>query len=245
MRPTGNPQASPQRLIARARGDTGIEDPPAGADRRATAQLAASRIRLIEAADAERRRIERDLHDGVQQHLVALRIRLDLAAETIREDPRHGEQMIAAIGRQMDDLLETLRCLARGIYPSVLSEYGVGEALKSAARRAPLPISVRASTAGRYPAEIEVAVYFCCVEAIQNMTKHAGEQATGSIRLWRQPRRLCFEVRDTGAGFDPEDTKHRNGLNNMHDRIDAIGGTLTITSRIGHGTTVRGTVPAS
>ena len=114
----------------------------------------------MEMAHAERRRLERDLHDGVQQHLVGLRIKLDMAAETIREDPERGERALASVGRQMDDVLQELRLLARGIYPSILHECGLREALRSAARSSPLAVSVRAPGLGRYPEDLEVAVYF-------------------------------------------------------------------------------------
>jgi len=208
-----------------------------------TADLAASRVRLVESAYAERQRIERDLHDGVQQDLVGLRIKLDLAAEAIRDEPARGERMLASVGRQMDDVLETLRSLARGIYPSLLTERGVGEAIKSAARRSPLPVTVETRGLGRCRGDVEVAVYFCCLEALQNAAKHAGRGAHVDIRLVQDGNRLAFEVRDSGAGFDAEASSGEHGLVNMRDRIEAVGGALTITSRPGRGTAVRGTVP--
>ena len=174
-----------------------------------TADLASSRIRLMEMAHSERRRLERDLHDGVQQHLVGLRIKLDMAAETIREDLERGERALASVGRQMDDVLQELRLLARGIYPSLLHECGLREALSSAARSSPLAVSVRAPGIGRYPEEVEVAVYFCCLEAIQNVVKHAGPDATAMVTMSRDGPHLCFEVHDTGVGFNPEDDPSR------------------------------------
>ena len=208
-----------------------------------TANLAASRVRLMEAAAVERRRLERDLHDGVQQHLVGLRLKLAMATEAIREDPAHGERMLASMGRQMDDLLHEVRSLARGIYPSVLSQCGLGEALRAAARSSAVPVEVRGSRIGRYPEDLEVAVYFCCLEALQNVAKHAGEEASARLTLRQEGRQLRFEVRDAGVGFDPGQDQGGNGLVNMRDRIEAIGGTLTITTRRGRGTTVRGCVP--
>jgi len=208
-----------------------------------TADLAASRIRLVETAYAERQRIERDLHDSVQQDLVGLRIKLELAAEVTKDDPGRSRQMVAAVGRQMDDVLEALRSLARGIYPSVLDERGLAEALKSAARRSPRPVSVDARGLRRYPADVEVAVYFCCLEAIQNFVKHAGDGAAAAVRLRHEPTRLWFEVSDSGAGFDPDEPKDRHGLVNMRDRIEAVGGTLSVISSPGRGTSVHGTVP--
>jgi len=210
-----------------------------------TADLASSRIRLMAVAHSERRRLERDLHDGVQQHLVGLRIKLDMAAETIREDLERGERALASVGRQMDDVLQELRLLARGIYPSLLHECGLREALSSAARSSPLAVSVRAPGIGRYREEVEVAVYFCCLEAIQNVVKHAGPDATAMVTMSRDGPYLCFEVHDTGVGFDPEGDGSGSGLVNMRDRIEAVGGVVEITGRRGRGTSVRGRVPVS
>jgi signal transduction histidine kinase len=223
-----------------------LEKRQAEADLKAsTADLASSRIRLMEMAHAERRRLERDLHDGVQQQLVSLRIKLDMAAETIREDRERGERALASVGRQMDDILQELRMLARGIYPSLLHECGLREALTAAARSSPLAVSVRAPGIGRYPEEVEVAVYFCCLEAIQNVVKHAGPDATALVTLSRDGPHLCFEVHDTGVGFDPDDDGPVSGLVNMRDRIDAVGGVVEITGRRGRGTSVRGRVPVA
>lgn len=210
-----------------------------------TRELAASRTRLIDAANDERQRIERDLHDGVQQQLLGLRLKLEMAGELLKEEPRRGGRMIASIGRQMDELLSSVRSLARGIYPALLMEHGVQEALKSSARGFPVPISVRARGIGRYGREVEIAVYFCCLEAIQNIAKHAGGGAEGVVRLWDDQQRLCFEVRDSGRGFDRTRANPGRGLTNMRDRIEAVGGTMTVDSREGHGTSVRGSVPAS
>ena len=216
------------------------------ADLRAyAAGLAESRTRLLTKAYAERQSIERDLHDGVQQDLVALRIKLELAAETLEEDPDRGRQMLNAMGHHMDEALETLRTLARGIYPAVLDHQGLGDALKSVARRSPVPISVDAAQLGRYRRDVEAAVYFCCVEAIQNATKHAGRAATVSLRLSHEDGHLRFDVRDSGVGFDAARTGGQNGVINMRDRIEAIGGTLAIDSWPDHGTVVSGYVPVT
>ncbi len=213
--------------------------------RASTADLMASRIRLVESAHAERRRIERDLHDGVQQQLVVLRIKLESAAQMLEHDPNAGSKMVAGIGRQMDEALDGLRSLARGIYPSVLHEHGLVEALKSVGRQSPVPVSVRGSSIGRYREDVEVAVYFCCLEALQNIAKHAGPGANGTIILWQDRQRLWFEVRDSGGGFDCTADQSGSGMVNMHDRIDAVGGTLTVRSRPGAGTSVRGSVPCT
>jgi signal transduction histidine kinase len=206
------------------------------------ADVAASRSRLVETATAERQRFERDLHDGVQQDLVALRIKLDLAGEAMLEDPVRGQQMLTALGHHMDDVLETLRSLARGIYPALLDRQGLVPALESAARRSPLAVSVAAHI-DRYPVDTEAAVYFACLEALQNAMKHAGEGVSVGIRLWETGERLHFEVRDRGAGFDAEAVGDGHGLLNMRDRIDAVGGTATIRSQPGIGTVVAGHVP--
>lgn len=211
-----------------------------------TANLVSSRVRMMETAHAERRRLERDLHDGVQQHLVGLRLKLDLAAETVREDLERGEIELASVGRRMDDVLRELRLLARGIYPSLLHDRGVYEALRSAARSAPGPVSVsaRGIELERYAEEVEVAVYFCCLEALQNVAKHAGPGATARVILSRDGPLLRLEVRDSGLGFDPERVPGGSGLVNMRDRLEAVGGSLNVIARKGRGTSVRGYVPA-
>jgi signal transduction histidine kinase len=203
--------------------------------------LALSRRRLIDAADAERQRIERDLHDGAQQHLVGMRVKLELASDAIRHDRERGERMLAEIGEELEEALEELRSLAQGVYPPLLAEHGLGEALKSAARRSSVPISIDVRGAGRYPAEIETAVYFCCREALQNVAKHAGRDAVAKLRLWEQGSRLRFEVRDSGIGFRA--AAAGNGTVNMHDRVEAVGGSLELRSGEGIGTIVRGSVP--
>ena len=183
--------------------------------------------------------------DGVQQRLVGLRIKLDLAAETIKEDPAQGEQVFASMGRQMDDVLQEIRLLARGIYPSLLSARGVLEALRAAGRSSPSPVEVRSRSIGRYAEEIEVAVYFCCLEALQNVTKHAGPHATASIILREEDELLAFEVRDSGVGFDPSGVGQRlRPRLNMRDRMEAgWEARLEVVSARGRGTTIRGYVP--
>lgn len=207
-----------------------------------TAELAASRTRLVETAYTERRRIERDLHDSVQQDLVGLRIKLDMVAEAVKEDPDNGARMIASLGLQMDHVLEALRSLARGIYPSLLAERGLGEALKSAGRRCATPVTVDARGIGRYDQDVEVAVYFCCLEALQNVAKHAGPDATGSVRLRQEREDLIVEVRDTGKGFNPATAVDNHGLRNMRDRIEAVGGALAIDTPV-QGTCIRAVIP--
>ena len=151
--------------------------------------------------------------------------------------------MVLSVGRQLDEVLEALRALARGIYPSLLSERGIVEALKSAGRRVPIAVSVDGRGVERYREELEVAVYFCCLEALQNAIKHAGRDAAVNMRLRDQGEQLAFEVSDNGAGFDVDAVADRHGILNMRDRVEAVGGTLNVISELGAGTRVRGIVP--
>ncbi|MGN6872351.1 MAG: sensor histidine kinase [Solirubrobacteraceae bacterium] len=246
---TYNPELSGLERFVRAIASAAVirlERAHIEADLKAAARdLVASRGRLVDMAHAERRRLERDLHDGVQQHLVGIRIKLDLASETIKEDPAQGEQVLASVGQQLDDVLQEVRSLARGIYPSLLSDQGVAEALRAAGRSAPTPVSVHATSVGRYAEEIEVAVYFCCLEALQNVIKHAGPASSASIALSEDGPLLRFEIKDSGVGFNSGGVPEGAGLTNMRDRIEAVGGELEVLSREGHGTTVRGFVPVA
>ena len=208
-----------------------------------TADLEASRARLLESAYAERQRIERDLHDSVQQDLLGVRLKLAMAAERLHSDPDRALALIGALGDDIDQLLGALRSVAQGIYPSLLDQRGLAEALKSTARRSPIHVTVTALDLSRYSREIEIAGYYCCLEALQNVVKHAGREATAAIRIWREPRGLCLQVRDSGPGFDPQSVPERRGLLNMQDRIEAVGGRLTVTSRRGRGTVVVACVP--
>ncbi len=191
--------------------------------------------------DAERRRIERDLHDGAQQHLAALSIRVGLAREFA--DPE-AAQRLDDVGKELEEILEELRDLAHGLYPPVLREFGLREALASVVRRSAPPAKLEAPAIGRYSEDVEAAVYFCCVEALHNAAKHAGLGATAVIRLWERDGRLDFEIVDDGAGFDVESAwGSGNGFTNMTDRLASVGGTLSVDSAQGRGTTVRGSLP--
>jgi signal transduction histidine kinase len=205
-------------------------------------ELAASRKRLIEAAYAERQRIERDLHDGIQQRIVSARVSLGLADDALDTTPVRGRRMLAEIGCDLEDALEEVRALAQGVYPALLTTYGLLEALRSAARRAPGPVTVRGEVA-RYAPETEAAIYFCCLETLQNVAKHAGRDAAATVRLWEDGTTLCFQTRDSGIGFKLGATPQGRGLVNMRDRLAAVGGTLTLSSRVGVGTVIRGCVP--
>ena len=204
-----------------------------------------SRARIQSAADDERRRIERDLHDGAQQRLVALRIKLELAAErTDRGDAggAAGAAMLRALGEDVEQALDEVRSLARGIYPAPLADRGLVEGLRAAALRNPLPTTVLAAGVGRHPREIESAAYFCCLEALQNVAKHAAG-ATAAVIEVRDDGVLRLQVRDDGAGFDPGDVDGGSGITNMRDRLAAVGGELQLSSEPGRGTVVTGTIP--
>ncbi len=203
-------------------------------------ELRESRARILAAADDERRRIERDLHDGGQQRLVALRVRLELADETMRESPARARRMLQQLGAEVDAALDELRSLAAGVYPSLLADRGLTDALRSAALRSPVPVSVAVNGEDRYGQDVEAAVYFCCLEALQNVAKHAPDAHAVAISLERNGD-LRFSVSDDGPGFDTEIAG--NGLVNMHDRVAAVGGTLEIKSSPGSGTEIVGHVP--
>jgi signal transduction histidine kinase len=205
-------------------------------------ELRASRARIVATADAERRRIERDLHDGAQQHLVALAVNLRLA----RSELADGSDVAAMLDRLVADvraLIEELRDLAHGIYPPLLRDSGLGPALQAAANRTNLPVSVLGAV-GRHPPEVETAVYFCCLEALQNTAKYA-PGASATIRLWEDGEMLSFEVGDDGPGFDPATVRAGQGLMNIMDRISAVGGEVDWISAVGEGTRVSGSVPVA
>ncbi len=213
-------------------------------------ELRVSRARIVAAADQSRRQIERNLHDGAQQHLVALAVKLGLARQLLDADPSTLGPMLEELRGDAQETLTQLRELAHGIYPPLLMDRGLGEALRAAANRAVLVTDVNADV-GRYPADVEAAVYFCCLEALQNAGKHAGEGARITITVEECAGtveecagELCFEVADNGAGFDTTRNAVRgHGFVNMADRVGAIGGSLTVDSAAGAGTQVRGRLP--
>jgi signal transduction histidine kinase len=207
-------------------------------------ELRESRARILTTADSERRRIERDLHDGAQQRLVALRIKLELTEELVQENQASGLAELRGLGSDVDEALDEIRSLARGVYPAPLADQGLPGALRMAALHTALPAEIRPDGIGRYPPEIESAVYFCCLEALQNASKHA-QGATGVTVSLTEDHALRFDVRDDGDGFDVESTAGGAGLANMRDRLAAIGGELTIDSTPGRGAVVRGSVPIS
>ena len=203
-------------------------------------ELKASRQRLVAAQDEERRRLERDLHDGAQQQLVALKVKLSLAERVA--DEQKVKAFLSQLQAEADDTLQTLRDLARGIYPPLLAEKGLSVALTAQANKSPLDVSVEGEV-GRYSQEVEAAVYFCCLEALQNVAKYAGDCSV-VIALTATEKVLSFEVRDNGIGFDAATSARGHGLQNMSDRMDALGGQLSVRSKVGEGTAVIGRVPA-
>jgi signal transduction histidine kinase len=205
--------------------------------------LRASRQRLVAAQDQERRRLERDLHDGAQQNLVAIKVKLGLAEMFAGQDPGRAKAMLIELASDADDALDTLRDLARGIYPPLLADQGLKAALSSQARKATLPVQVEADGIGRYSQDIEAAVYFCCLEALQNVQKYAGA-ASARVQLATEDGHLTFAVSDDGAGFDRATVKLGSGLQNMTDRLEALGGRVDLSSAPGRGTTIEGRVPA-
>lgn len=204
--------------------------------------LRASRQRLVAVHDEERRRLERNLHDGAQQQLVALAVKQRLVGELIDKDPDKATSMIAELQEDTAEALETLRDLARGIYPQVLMDQGLPAALEAQIRKTPVPVDLRPDSIGRHDQEIEAAVYFCCLEALQNVSKYANA-SRAVVRLAVDGPWLTFGVQDDGAGFDPAQTKLGTGLQGMSDRLEALGGGLEIRSEPGRGTTIAGRVP--
>jgi signal transduction histidine kinase len=207
-------------------------------------ELRASRQRLVAAQDAERRKLERNLHDGAQQQLVALAVKQRLAATLVTKDPAGAAKLLESLQQETSDALDNLRDLARGIYPPLLADQGLPSALAAQARKAAVPVEVDSDGIGRYPQEAEAAVYFCCLEALQNIAKYA-DAGHVLLRLSAGEDALAFEVTDDGRGFDRRRTPMGSGLQNMADRLAAAGGTLEIRSQPGEGTTVTGRLPVA
>jgi signal transduction histidine kinase len=205
-------------------------------------ELRESRARVLATADHERRRLERDLHDGAQQRLVALRIRLELTEELIRQDRGRGLERLHALGAEVDEAVDEIRALARGVYPSLLADRGLAEALRAVALRTPIVTRVVPDGIGRYPEAIERAVYFSALEALQNAAKHARGAKQITISL-TDGEDLRFEVRDDGDGFDPAACVPGAGIANMRDRLVAVDGAFELRSEPGRGTVVSGRVP--
>jgi signal transduction histidine kinase len=207
-------------------------------------ELRASRQRLVSAQDEERRRLERNLHDGAQQHLVAIKVKLGLAEMLASRDPEKARATIVQLKGDADEALATLRDLARGIYPPLLAEKGLGAALESQARKATVPVTVDADGTGRYSQDVEAAVYFSVLEALQNVQKYA-QASQATVRLREEDGMLRFDVADDGEGFDVTTTAKGSGLINMADRVDALDGAVQLTSEPGRGTRLSGSLPVA
>jgi signal transduction histidine kinase len=201
--------------------------------------LRESRRRIVSAQDEHARALERNIHDGAQQQLVALSVKLRLAEGMVERDPAKARELLSELQAQTGETLEDLRDLARGIYPPLLADKGLPAALESQARRSPLPVTVEPDGVGRYGQDVESAVYFCCLEALNNVAKYA-EATAVEIRLRQSDGELRFEVVDDGRGFDTASKGSGTGLQGMADRLDAIGGVLEVRSAPGAGTTVSG-----
>lgn len=205
-------------------------------------ELRASRQRLVAAQDEERRRIERNLHDGAQQQLVALAVQLRLAEQMVGRDVEKERALIHRLQNAANEALDELRDLARGIYPPLLADKGLEAALQAQARKSPTPVVVETGPLGRYARDVESAVYFCALEALNNVSKYA-DASRAIVSLAQSNGELTFSVTDDGRGFDPATTGRGTGLQGIADRLDAIGGAFEIVTAPGSGTTVTGRVP--
>ncbi|HEX4010270.1 MAG TPA: histidine kinase [Solirubrobacteraceae bacterium] len=204
-------------------------------------ELRASRLRVVQAAERERRRLERDLHDGAQQRLVEIQIRLGFARTLVDRADLASE--FDALQEAAEAAIDELRTLARGIYPSTLRVLGPAAALRTLAQRSPVPIRVIDEGIGRVSATIEAAIYFCAREAIQNASKHAGPGASVTVTLARRRGAIDLVISDDGVGISPDSAGTGTGIRGMHDRIEAVGGRLDIVSEPGLGTCIRGSIP--
>ena len=206
--------------------------------------LRASRQRIVTAQDAERRRLERNIHDGAQQQLVALAVKQRLVGGFVKKDPDKAMELLRQLQADTADALENLRDLARGIYPPLLADQGLAAALESQARKAAIPTTVESDGLGRYPQDAEAAVYFCALEALQNAAKYA-EATSAWVELSDGDGWLRFAVRDDGIGFDMASKAHGTGIQGMRDRLAALGGELTVTSGAASGTSIEGRLPVA
>jgi signal transduction histidine kinase len=204
-------------------------------------ELQASRLRIVTAADDQRRRIERDIHDGAQRQLLSIESTLALAESLAGQDTERERVLVARLKAETSGTLQTLRELARGIYPPLLADQGLAAAVGAQASKVEGPVEVSTDGVGRYPVELETAVYFCCVEALQNAARHAPGSAV-RVSLAEDDGQVVFSVTDDGAGFDPATAPAGSGLRNMSDRLAALGGSCRVDSSPGRGTTVAGRI---
>jgi signal transduction histidine kinase len=206
-------------------------------------ELRASRRRIVTAQDERAKALERNIHDGAQQQLVALAVKLRLAEQLTGRDAGKARELLAQLQAETNETLENLRDLARGIYPPLLADQGLAAALGSHSRKVPIPVGIDGDGGLRFEPEIEAAVYFCCLEALQNVTKYANA-SHAAVRLSADGHELRFEVQDDGSGFDRASTHSGSGIQGMADRLDALGGSLVVESEPGGGTTITGRIPA-
>jgi signal transduction histidine kinase len=237
--PAGDPiTADKEKLIANLAAQAGL----VLRNVRLLEDIRASRQRIVTAQDAAARRLERNIHDGAQQQLVALAIKTGLADSLVGHDDAEAHQMLSQIQAEIKEALSDLRDLARGIYPPLLADLGLVAALQAQARKSALPAVVEGDGLGRYPQEAETAVYFCALEALQNVAKYA-RASRATVRLSAPNGALAFCVEDDGVGFDPNTKGHGSGIQGMSDRLAVLGGELRVTSTPGAGTIVNGSVP--
>ena len=202
-----------------------------------------AQARAAASADDTREQIERDLHDGAQQRLIALRIKLQLAAERCGDTAPDTTEELNQLGTEVQLAIDELRAFAQGVFPAVLGDFGPVTALKQAVLAAPVPTTVSGVNVGRYRPEVERTIYFCCLEALQNTYKHAHTATNAHVRIATRGRELTFEVTDDGLGFDLGTVALGAGLHNMHDRVASLGGSLTINAGRGQGTRITGAIP--
>ncbi len=207
-------------------------------------QLRTSRQRLVTAQDEERRKLERNLHDGAQQQLVALTVKLGLLERLVERDPGQAKMIAGQLQGDATGALEELRDLARGIYPPLLADQGLAAALASQARKSAVPVTIEAEGVGRYAREAEAAVYFSCLEALQNVAKYASATQV-TVSLADGDGTLRFDVTDDGVGFDTASSSYGTGLQGIADRLAALDGSIEVRSAVGVGTTVEGTLPVT
>jgi signal transduction histidine kinase len=227
-----------ERLLANLAGQAGL----VLRNVRLIEELRASRQRLVAAQDQERRRLERNIHDGAQQQLVALAVKIRLARTMTGRNVEKAQGLLDELQGETQEALENLRDLARGIYPPLLADKGLAVALEAQARKVPFPVQVEPNGVGRYPAEAEATAYFCVLEALQNAAKYA-DASSATVRLGHENGHLVFTVTDDGRGFDTASTPRGSGLQNMADRLEAIGGAVEVASAPGRGTTITGRIP--
>jgi signal transduction histidine kinase len=238
MRPSDPMNPSKERIIRDLASQTGL----VLRNVRLIEELRESRRRIVNAQDEERRRIERNIHDGAQQQLVALSVKLGLAERLVSQDPAKAVSMLEQAKAETGEAIEDLRDLARGIYPPVLADRGLVAALEGQARKSAVGVVVESDGIGRYPQETEAAVYFSCLEAMQNVAKYS-EATSATVRLAQRNGTLSFKVSDDGRGFDPATAERGSGLEGIADRLAALGGTFEVRSAPGEGTAVSGSLP--